>query len=837
MGIELFEHNKTAYEAAVAMLAETGKAAVIHPTGTGKSFIGFKLCEDNPDKTVCWLSPSRYIFETQLENLKKSGAEIPQNIKFFTYKKLSLMSDEEIAEIKCGAAVLDEYHRGGAPLWNRALNKFLEINADIPILGLSATNIRYLDNQRDMAAELFDSNIVSHITLGEAIVKGILSAPKYVMTVFSFQKDLEKYTKKLNRTRDVNVHAKAEKYLEKLRSAIEMADGLDEIFNKHMTEKTGKYIVFTQRAEAMNECMSHVDEWFGKVDAAPHVYSVRTTEPQTSRQFSEFVNDKDTSHLRLLFCIDALNEGIHLDDIDGVILFRPTVSPIVYKQQIGRALSAGTKKTPVIFDVVNNIDNLYCVDSIKEEMRAAITYYNYLGEYSSIVTEQFEIIDEVADCRKLFKELDETLTVSWDIMYEQAKQYYISTGGLVFPREVRNEYSTLIHWLNTQRNIHAGRAVGNLDESRIAKLDAIGMRWESVNDVSWNRHFEAYKKYVKNGGSLLVASDYVTEDGAEIGRWLSMLRQYKSSGIRNSYFTAEREKSLEEVGIIWDQVDFVWERNYRAALSYYKREGNLEVPTRWVENGVKLYNWLSDLRKKYRGYTNGRRGVITDIQVQRLNELGMRWLPQKDLIWEEGFEHAKAYFEKTGAADAPFAYVSSDGYKLGLFLSKCREKYAKGTLETEKIKRLESINMVWNKSRKNEWDTCFEYVKAYYEEHSDLNIPPDYTANGIWLNKWLNEQRHIILGRRKGKMLTAEQLEKLRSVGFTAEKKSDVRWLEKYNAVKNYYDIHGNIKLPIGYKDNDGHDLYAWLSSQKTYAKTGKIDDQRKRLLNEIGAV
>lgn len=67
MEISLFEHNQTAYEAAMAMLFETGKAAVIHPTGTGKSFVGFKLCEEHPDKTVCWLSPSDYIFRTQLK--------------------------------------------------------------------------------------------------------------------------------------------------------------------------------------------------------------------------------------------------------------------------------------------------------------------------------------------------------------------------------------------------------------------------------------------------------------------------------------------------------------------------------------------------------------------------------------------------------------------------------------------------------------------------------------------------------------------------------------------------------------------------------------------------
>ena len=64
--MHLYSHNQLAYEAAATMLAERGKAAVIHPTGTGKSFIGFKLCEDNSDKTILWLSPSKYIYQTQL---------------------------------------------------------------------------------------------------------------------------------------------------------------------------------------------------------------------------------------------------------------------------------------------------------------------------------------------------------------------------------------------------------------------------------------------------------------------------------------------------------------------------------------------------------------------------------------------------------------------------------------------------------------------------------------------------------------------------------------------------------------------------------------------------
>ena len=99
MKIELFEHNQTAYHAALGMMRTAGKAAVIHPTGTGKSFIGFKLCEDFPEKTVCWLSPSENIFRTQIENLTASGAMKPGNVRFFTYAKLMSMPESVLRDI------------------------------------------------------------------------------------------------------------------------------------------------------------------------------------------------------------------------------------------------------------------------------------------------------------------------------------------------------------------------------------------------------------------------------------------------------------------------------------------------------------------------------------------------------------------------------------------------------------------------------------------------------------------------------------------------------------------------------------------------------------------
>ena len=102
MSIKLFEHNDHAYHAALSMLRQTGKAAVIHPTGTGKSFIGFKFCEDFPEKNICWLSPSEYIFKTQLENLAADSGTVPDNITFLTYARLMTLEEDKIAAINPG---------------------------------------------------------------------------------------------------------------------------------------------------------------------------------------------------------------------------------------------------------------------------------------------------------------------------------------------------------------------------------------------------------------------------------------------------------------------------------------------------------------------------------------------------------------------------------------------------------------------------------------------------------------------------------------------------------------------------------------------------------------
>ena len=155
MGIILYKHNLQAYQSLKLVLEQSGRACVVHPTGTGKSYIGFKLCEDYPDKKFCWLSPSEYIYRTQIENLNKDhgyekGDDPFSNIHFCTYAKLSYLSKADLAAIAPDYIILDEFHRCGAEVWGTGVQRLLAMYPDAKLVGLSATAIRYLDNQRDI---------------------------------------------------------------------------------------------------------------------------------------------------------------------------------------------------------------------------------------------------------------------------------------------------------------------------------------------------------------------------------------------------------------------------------------------------------------------------------------------------------------------------------------------------------------------------------------------------------------------------------------------------------------------------------------------------------------
>lgn len=684
MPIDLYTHNQIAYEAADEMLSETGKAAIIHPTGTGKSLIAFKLAENHQKNHFLWLSPSEYIYKTQLENIKM----VFPNIEFMSYSKL-MKNEECIEELKPDYIVLDEFHRCGAAEWGKSIKKLLDAYPKAKRLGLSATNIRYLDNQRNMADEIFDGNIASEMTLGEAIVRKILPEPKYVIAMYSYEKELEQLGRRIQNLSNKGLVEENENLLEQLKRSLEQSEGLEEVFAKHIESKGGKYIVFCSSKEHMEEMKRYVSKWFKKVDKDPHIYTAFYNNAETSRSFAEFKND-NSRHLKLLFCIDMLNEGIHVDDISGVILLRPTVSPIIYLQQIGRALSAGKDNKPIIFDLVNNFDSLHCIDYLKKEMQEAFLLFPTTHMPGERFEDRFRIEDETKNSRKLFLQLQDNLGSAWETYYEAAKAWYLKNNNLKIPKGyVTDSGLTLGSWINTQRKVYANKTAGSLTADKIEKLDAIGMIW-NVSDNSWKEAVEELKAYYSKYGNLDIKKKYISPSGFKLGNWINNIRfKVKKYGI-DQVLTKEQQIQLENLGMIWNKNKEKWDEYYKAASLYYQENGNLDVMTKYVtDDGIPLGRWLYNISKT----------SLSDEQMDKLRAIGYKQENKTTRQWNQKFELARNYFNDHGDLNIPVAYCV-DGVRLGRWISNIRTKRKNPdssgmVLDESRIRMLDGIGMDW----------------------------------------------------------------------------------------------------------------------------------------------
>ena len=393
MSINLRKHNEETYEKIQENFKNSKKVAVIHPTGTGKSFLALKLLEDNKDKNAIYLAPSNTILHNIKKNIFESEMDMSDfpNLKRITYQKLARLSDEEIEKLGTNIVILDEFHHCGAPEWGNGVDRLLDKNPDAQVLGLSATPIRYFDHSRDIAEEFFGDNIASEMTLEDAINNGILPRAKYVSALYEFDDELERMQEDINKIRNPEKKKQAQTMINNLSKQIDANTvNLPEILSEHMKEKNGKYVVFCKNIEDMQEKVEQAQSMFGKVNSNIRTYAVSSKLVENERTLRKFEKDNDENTLKLMFAVNMLNEGYHINDLDGVIMMRPTYSPIIYAQQLGRALTVKSEdsKEPLIIDLVNNLDSI----KIIEDLYQKIGQYEQTGEHKESPKKQDGLI-------------------------------------------------------------------------------------------------------------------------------------------------------------------------------------------------------------------------------------------------------------------------------------------------------------------------------------------------------------------------------------------------------------------------------------------------------------
>ena len=140
-----------------------------------------------------------------------------------------------------------------------------------------------------------------------------------------------------------------------------------------------------------------------------------------------------------------------------------------------------------------------------------------------------------------------------------------------------------------------------------------------------------------------------------------------------------------------------------------------------------------------------------------------------------------------------------------------------------------------------EWEEYFEAAQEYYRQHGNLEVMAKYvTEEGLPLGRWLSDISNKVSDENLRRVsLTDEQLERLKSIGFKQEKKTARQWNEKYELAKNYYEIHGDLNVPLSYCVNDVK-LGRWISNIRSKRKHPgsngmALSQDRIRQLDSIG--
>ncbi|EDN70825.1 helicase [Beggiatoa sp. PS] len=359
--IELFAHNQNAYEQVKALWQDNKYVAVVQATGTGKSFIIAQVMADFMGENQLLMAPSHYILEQQQTKVPWATP----STQFMTYAKGANLSDKEIYDLQAKLIILDEFHRCGAEVWGAGVQKILEAHPDAYVLGTTATPIRYLDSSRDMSDELFDGVVAVDLSLADAIVKRILPAPTYIAALYTLSEEINHALELLKNSNQSNEEKQAIAVdINQAKLDWERTSGIPEILKKHLTSDINKLMVFCKNQEHLDNMEIEVQRWFqqAKIHKRRKIYRVLSADPESDQNLTAFkqAQSKNTAHL--LFAIDMLNEGLHIADVGAVILLRPTESPIIFYQQIGRCLQVDVEHTPIIFDFVNNFRSIRAND-------------------------------------------------------------------------------------------------------------------------------------------------------------------------------------------------------------------------------------------------------------------------------------------------------------------------------------------------------------------------------------------------------------------------------------------------------------------------------------------
>lgn len=839
MSMTLNPVNEAAFQKAVQSLETLNRAAVFHPTGTGKSCIAWKVVEAHPQTTFFWLvAGAQRLALRQAELTRYNGGTLPGNVRFCDCEKLAAATPEQwvrLGEQKPGCIVLDCYHELSAVCWAQSVQKLLRMCPQAKVLGLGVPNGAPVCAA---AQELFADCIVSHMTVAEAMAAGTMPVPSaYAALLWPQEEELATLRARIKNLCMPKGDTSLRVQYEELSWSLRQVENLTVLLPRLLSDTSGHYLVLFESAAYQEKLGMELEQLLRTVDPAVRFYAADHACFADSAAVETFLSDTAPGP-KVLLCVNAPGVQQPLEGLAGVILVRQSSLMSTFKQMLCRALVAAGSRSVPVFDLVAQFEGLGNGRTLQRDCTEAMTR-------AGSKTPGFRQERPMQQTYRLYGKLRREMEARWEVLCQAAADAAAKEGTLELPRSYTIHSGVPVgKWLELQRQVQAGQRPGRLTAEQAAKLEKLGIRWNHRLEAAWEKGFASAQKYRTEHGDLLVPVRYRDKNDFALGEWIVYNRQRYLGG----NLTQNRIERLEAIGMVWSTSNDLWEQNYAAATQYYLEHGDLEVPIKYeTPSGFGLGVWLGAQRAAHKA------GELPQEQVERLDALGMDWTNRNDRKWMSLYDVAAAYYHEHGNLNVPSEYVTPDGVLLGKWVARQRYAYlnpdrSSARVTPERKALLDKLGMVWEKY--DPWQERYDLALAYKTEHGDLEIPSVYkTEDGVWLGSWVGRQRQAL---NSGSSALSSERRKLLRTLFKGERRPsdpaadhgtvrEANWERNFRSAARYARKYKHLLVPASYVDSDGVRLGVWISNLRA-ARKNRPDSYQVTLahikkLNSIGMV
>lgn len=839
MSMTLNPVNEAAFQKAVQSLETLNRAAVFHPTGTGKSCIAWKVVEAHPQTTFFWLvAGAQRLALRQAELTRYNGGTLPGNVRFCDCEKLAAATPEQwvrLGEQKPGCIVLDCYHELSAVCWAQSVQKLLRMCPQAKVLGLGVPNGAPVCAA---AQELFADCIVSHMTVAEAMAAGTMPVPSaYAALLWPQEEELATLRARIKNLCMPKGDTSLRVQYEELSWSLRQVENLTVLLPRLLSDTSGHYLVLFESAAYQEKLGTELEQLLRTVDSAVRFYAADHACFADSAAVETFLSDTAPGP-KVLLCVNAPGVQQPLEGLAGVILVRQSSLMSTFKQMLCRALVAAGSRSVPVFDLVAQFEGLGNGRTLQRDCTEAMTR-------AGSKTPGFRQERPMQQTYRLYGKLRREMEARWEVLCQAAADAAAKEGTLELPRSYTIHSGVPVgKWLELQRQVQAGQRPGRLTAEQAAKLEKLGIRWNHRLEAAWEKGFASAQKYRTEHGDLLVPVRYRDKNDFALGEWIVYNRQRYLGG----NLTQNRIERLEAIGMVWSTSNDLWEQNYAAATQYYLEHGDLEVPIKYeTPSGFGLGVWLGAQRAAHKA------GELPQEQVERLDALGMDWTNRNDRKWMSLYDVAAAYYHEHGNLNVPSEYVTPDGVLLGKWVARQRYAYlnpdrSSARVTPERKALLDKLGMVWEKY--DPWQERYDLALAYKTEHGDLEIPSVYkTADGVWLGSWVNRQRQAL---NSGSSALSSERRKLLRTLFKGERRPsdpaadhgtvrEANWERNFRSAARYARKYKHLLVPASYVDSDGVRLGVWISNLRAARKNRpdsyQVTPAHIKKLNSIGMV